>query len=127
VLSEVHGCRKARVHNLAGELNLRESFQALRLCRLAVVNDSAPLHLAQAARIPTFALFGSTVPGFGFGPRGPRDRVFQLELDCIPCGIHGHRECPLKTLACLEGLVVEPLAAAVIEEIRQARGERGPA
>jgi heptosyltransferase-2 len=122
VASQVHGCRKGRVHVLAGELNLRESFQALRLCRLAVVNDSAPLHLAQAAGIPTFALFGSTVPGFGFGPRGPRDQVFQLELDCIPCGIHGHRRCPLGTLACLSELDPETVARAVVDEVNQPAG-----
>ena len=119
VASHVHGCRKGRIHNLAGELTLRESYQALRLCKLAVVNDSAPLHLAQAARIPTFALFGSTVPAFGFGPRGPHDRVFQLELDCIPCGIHGHRRCPLGTLACLEDLAPRAVADAVLEELRR--------
>lgn len=127
VLEQVHGCRKARVHILAGELNLRESFQALRLCRLAVVNDSAPLHLAQAARIPTFALFGSTVPAFGFGPRGPRDRVFQRQLDCIPCGIHGHRACPLATLDCLAGLDPAPVAEAVIAEIAHAPATGRPA
>jgi heptosyltransferase-2 len=90
--------------NLAGGVSLRASYQVLRRCRAAVVNDSAPLHLAQAAGVPTLALFGSTVPAFGFGPQGPRDRVLQRELACRPCGRHGHRRCPLGTLACLEEL-----------------------
>lgn len=113
--AQVHNCRRHRVHNLAGAFSLRESFQALRLCRLALVNDSAPLHLAQAAGTPTFALFGSTVPEFGFGPRGPLDRVFQQRLDCVPCGIHGHRRCPLGTLACLRELSPRELLPAVLE------------
>ena len=121
VEAEVHSCRRHRVHILAGELSLRESLQALRLCRLAVVNDSAPLHLAQAARVPTFALFGSTVPAFGFGPRGAHDRVFQTRLDCIPCGIHGRRACPLGTLACLEELKPEAVLEAVVAEFARAR------
>lgn len=126
VAREVHNCRQGRVHLLAGELGLRESYQALRLCRLAVVNDSAPLHLAQAARIPTLAVFGSTVPAFGFGPRGPRDRVLQLSLDCIPCGIHGRRACPLGTLACLEELHPEVVLEAAIAEFERRRtGEGG--
>lgn len=119
VVAEGAGGRfRGRVHNLAGELGLRESYQALRLCRLAVVNDSAPLHLAQAARIPTFAIFGSTVPEFGFGPRGPKDRVFQVELDCIPCGRHGRKTCPLGTLACLEGVESDAVFEAVRERMK---------
>jgi len=107
--------RREGLHDFAGLLGVRESYQALRLSRLAVVNDSAPLHLAQAARIPTLAVFGSTVPAFGFGPRQPHDRVFQLALDCIPCGIHGRRRCPLGTLGCMEGLAAGPVMEAVRE------------
>jgi len=118
---------RARVHNLAGELGLRESYQALRLCWLAVVNDSAPLHLAQAARIPTFAVFGSTLPAFGFGPRGERDRVFRVELDCAPCGRHGRRRCPLGTLACLEGVDAGAVFAAVRERLAADREAEGRA
>ncbi|MCB9473251.1 MAG: glycosyltransferase family 9 protein [Candidatus Delongbacteria bacterium] len=104
-------------HSLAGELGLRESFQLLRRCCAAVVNDSAPLHLSQAAGVPTFALFGSTVTAFGFGPRGPRDRVLELPLDCRPCGRHGHRRCPLGTLACLETLAPQLVLEALASEL----------
>jgi heptosyltransferase II len=114
-----------RVHNLAGELGLRESYQALRLCRLAVVNDNAPLHLAQAARISTFAIFGSTVPEFGYGPRGPGDRVFRVDLECSPCGGHGRRSCPLGTLACLEQIGADEVFAAVLERLEAARQAEG--
>lgn len=100
-------------HSLAGRLSLRESCQLMRHCRAAVVNDSAPLHLAQAAGVPTFALFGSTIPAFGFGPQGPRDRVLERPLSCRPCGRHGRRSCPLGTLACLEGVLPETVMAAL--------------
>ena len=33
-----------------------------------MTNDSAPLHLASAMNTPTVAIFGPTVPEFGFGP-----------------------------------------------------------
>lgn len=122
VASQVHNCRRHRVINLAGAFTLRESYQALKLCRLALVNDSAPLHLAQAAGTPTFAVFGSTVPEFGFGPRGTQDRVFQLRLDCVPCGIHGHASCPLGTLACMEQLGPQSLLPAVLELFESQRG-----
>lgn len=125
VADHVHDCHKSRVHILAGRIGLRESYQLLRRCCLAVVNDSAPLHLAQAAGVPTFALFGSTIPGFGFGPRGAQDKVFQVDLDCIPCGRHGHRRCPLDTLACMERLDPERVLGAALELIQSAQSGRG--
>ncbi len=108
-------------HNLAGELGLRESCELLRQCSLALVNDSAPLHLAQAAGCPTWAFFGSTVLSFGFGPQRPRDRVFEIELDCRPCGRHGHRSCPLGTLACMKGIDPEAVLQEVLAFLEESR------
>jgi heptosyltransferase-2 len=125
IASHVHGCHKSRIHMLAGKLGLRESYQLLRLCSLAVVNDSAPLHLAQAAGIPTFAVFGSTVPEFGFGPRGERDHVLQVRLECVPCGRHGHRECPLGTLACMAELKPAMVLEKVLAELEISRRPDG--
>jgi heptosyltransferase II len=102
-----------RVHNIAGQFGLRESMQILKRSSLAVVNDSAPLHLAQAAGTPTFAIFGSTIPEFGFGPRGPRDRIFRQDLPCVPCGSHGRRRCPLDTMDCMEKTSARQLMDAI--------------
>ena len=104
-----------RMINLAGTIALRESYQILRFCRAAVVNDSAPLHLAQAAGTPTLAIFGSTWPAFGFGPRGPKDRVVQVKPKCKPCGIHGKRVCPTGTLECLLDVKADHVAAQLRE------------
>ncbi len=54
-----------------GTLTLRESAALLARCRLLVTNDSAPLHFAQAVGTPTVAVFGPTLPSFGFGPLNP--------------------------------------------------------
>ncbi len=105
----------ARVADLAGRTNLRASFAVLERAACLVTNDSAPMHLGVAAGVPVVALYCSTVPRFGFGPRGARDVALGVDgLDCRPCGIHGHRACPLGHFRCGQDLP----AARVLAEVR---------
>ncbi len=108
------------VLDLAGRCSLRESYAVLRRCAAVITNDSLPLHLGTAADIPVVALFCSTVPAFGFGPRGPRDRVVEVaDLSCRPCGIHGHPACPEGHFRCGEDLA----PALALEAVRAALRE----
>jgi heptosyltransferase-2 len=67
-----------------------------------ISNDSAPMHLGVAVRTPVVAIFGATVPEFGFAPRGLRDEIVEVKgLSCRPCGIHGGRKCPIGTFDCM--------------------------
>ncbi len=107
-----------RIRDRCGRTTLRQSYLLLRRARCLVCNDSAPLHLGQAAEIPTIALFGSTVPAFGFGPQGQRDRVLSVNLSCKPCSLHGVNKCPRGDFPCLEALRPEAVAAAVLSCLR---------
>jgi heptosyltransferase-2 len=99
-----------------GRLTVRQSVEAIRRAAVLVTNDSAPLHFAQAVDTPTVAIFGSTAPGFGFGPRGPRDRVVQLDgLPCRPCSAHGPPSCPLGHHLCMKSLSVQDVLQAIEE------------
>ena len=82
--------------NLAGKLGLLESAALMRDAQMNFMNDSAPLHLASAVNARTTAVFCSTVGSFGFGPLAEDAVIVETEehLDCRPCGLHGHRECP---------------------------------
>ena len=112
--NEVLAAAEGRSWNAAGELGLRASAALLGRASVLITNDSAPLHLAAAAGTPVVAIFGPTVPEFGFGPRGPRDAVVQLSgLACRPCSSHGPRVCPLGHHRCMIELSVERVAAAV--------------
>lgn len=112
------------VVNTAGQLSLRRSAELLRRCRLVVTNDSAPLHLAGAVGTPTFALFGATVPAFGFGPLGPDDRTFGIErLSCRPCAIHGGTRCPIGTFVCMEHLDPEVILRAALDLLQHRKEE----
>ena len=81
-----------------------------------VTNDSAPLHFAQAVGTPTVAIFGPTIPGFGFGPRGPGDHALGVDgLACRPCSAHGPAACPLGHHSCMQSLAVETVLRAMEE------------
>ena len=88
--------------NLAGKLSLLESAALMQGAAMNYVNDSAPLHLCSAMNAPTTAIFCSTVPAFGFGPLADNARIVETPepLDCRPCGLHGHRACPLGHFRC---------------------------
>lgn len=114
-----------RIVSVAGRLSLRASAEVMRQCRLVITNDSAPLHIAGAVGTTTFALFGATVPAFGFGPLGPDDRAFGVEgLTCRPCAIHGGRTCPIGTFACMEHLTPEEILRAAVDLLQHCKEER---
>jgi len=104
-----------RAVSAAGELSLRASAALIERAAVLVTNDSAPLHLATAVGTPVVALFGPTVPEFGFGPRGPGDVILGLaDLACRPCSSHGPQVCPLGHHRCMRDLSVDTVAKAVI-------------
>jgi heptosyltransferase-2 len=98
-----------------GRLSLLASAELVRRCAVLVTNDSAPLHLASAMQTPTVAIFGPTVPEFGFGPLAPRASVVGHEgLPCRPCDRHGPQRCPLGHFRCMRELT----PARVAERVR---------
>jgi len=106
----------ARAVNACGRLSLRESAALIARAAVLVTNDSAPLHFASAVGTPIVAIFGPTIPAFGFGPRGPRDQVAEVEgLPCRPCSRHGPAVCPLGHHRCMTSLAVEDVLLAIEE------------
>jgi heptosyltransferase II len=103
-----------RAVSAAGALGLRAAASLISRAAVLVTNDSAPLHLATAAGTPVVALFGPTVPAFGFGPRRPEDLTLGVDnLPCRPCSKHGPETCPLGHHRCMRALSVETVAEAV--------------
>ncbi len=93
-----------KVHVYAGELTLLQSAALMQGAVMNYVNDSAPMHLCSAMDAPVTAIYCSTVPEFGFGPRSSNRTVLQTseKLACRPCGLHGFRECPKGHFKCAE-------------------------
>lgn len=105
------------VLNSAGRLSLRRSAELIKRCRVLVTNDTAPMHLACAVGTRVVAIFGPTVPEFGFYPYGDGHVIIQKELPCRPCGIHGGRRCPKKHFDCMRKISVEEVYRAVTEDL----------
>jgi len=106
------------VIDLAGLLSLRQSTLLLAHCRCLISNDSAPVHLASAARTPTIVLFGPTIPAFGFGPFMTKHAIIQHQLSCRPCGVHGAPSCPIKTHACMMAISVDEVMDKILDFTR---------
>ncbi|MCX6639829.1 MAG: glycosyltransferase family 9 protein [bacterium] len=70
--------------NLAGRTNLREAIALISKMNLFITNDSGPLHLAYAMRVPTISFFGPESPR-RYGPLGEAHTAFFKGLDCSPC------------------------------------------
>jgi heptosyltransferase-2 len=91
-----------------GKLSLLGSSELLARARLLITNDSSPQHLASAMNTPTIAIFGPTVPAFGFGPLAPHSLIAELpDLPCRPCHHHGPPTCPLTHWKCMRDLSVD--------------------
>jgi heptosyltransferase-2 len=104
----------ARIRSAAGELPLRISAALIERASALVTNDSAPLHVAGAVGTRVVAIFGPTVPAFGFGPLGARDAVAEVHhLTCRPCSKHGPMVCPLIHHRCMKDLSVDEVMAAL--------------
>ncbi len=115
-----------RVRSAAGGVGPRVSAALIERAEALVTNEAAALHLATAVGTPVVALFGPTVPGYGFGPIGPLDLTLGVdELLCRPCAPSGHQAvCPLDHHRCLEGLSVTTVADALESVVARARERR---
>ncbi len=106
----------------AGKFTLLQSAELIGRAQVLVTNDSAPLHLGVSMGTPVAAIFGPTVPEFGFAPYGPDDVIIQREnLECRPCTKHGGPSCPIGTFECMLSVSPESVAARVVAMTMRSR------
>jgi heptosyltransferase II len=104
--------------SLAGKTSLPQMLAVLQRASVLLCNDSAPLHLANLVGCRVVAVFGPTIPAFGFAPRGERDTVLEDEgLACRPCSSHGAHECPLGTHECMRNVTPERVIEALLRDL----------
>ena len=103
--------------NAAGALTLLQSAALAARCSAVVSNDTGMSHVAAAMDTPVVAVFGPTVPAFGFVPHGPGHQVVEIPLDCRPCSSHGGNRCPIGTHDCMRGIAVERVIEAVAVQL----------
>ena len=118
-------CGQAAI-NLVGRMGLHELAAAINRCDVFVTNDSGPMHIAVARRVPTVAVFCATTPELGFYPYTSNAIVVQRRLDCRPCASHGGRRCPLRTEACIREIPPEAVLHAVEKLLSSATRGKSP-
>lgn len=93
--------KRSLIVNTCGKLSLLQTALLMKNATRVICNDSAPSHLASAVNAPQTVIFCSTVTKFGFGPLSDDSKVVELvNLSCRPCGLHGHKKCPLTHFRC---------------------------
>lgn len=88
ILSKSKYKDKILYENLCGKTNIRECYAIYENLHMAICVDSGNAHLAAAAGIPTYVLFGPTRPDKWL-PKGKRVYSIKLKqnLPCQPCDV----------------------------------------
>lgn len=104
-------CKTNVPENLAGKLSLLQSAALMEGAHMNYVNDSGPLHLCSSMNAPVTSVFCSTIPGFGFTPLSDKRFVVETteDLECRPCGLHGHKACPKGHFNCAKSITSNQL------------------
>lgn len=76
--------------NLTGKTTIRQLLGVISHASLFITNDSGPMHIANAMKIPVVAIFGPTDHKIT-GPFHEPSLVIKKEVACWPCH---YRECP---------------------------------
>ena len=85
VCDDVARFAKHQTISIAGLLTFSETAALLSFADLAVTNDTATLHLADAVQVPrVVSIFGPTDPSV-LAPQNERHIVFRSSLPCAPC------------------------------------------
>ncbi len=107
--------------SIAGRTSVPDLTALIARARGIVTNDSGPAHVASAVGTPVVAIFGPTVPAFGFVPWGEASRIVEHpSLPCRPCSPHGPEVCPLGHHRCMREIPKEQVIGA-LERVLETR------
>ncbi len=98
--------------SVVGKTTFPELIEIMRGCRLAVSNDSGPMHIAAAVGVPVIAIFGPTSPQ-RTGPYGKSHLIVQSGAACSPCF---KKKCA--DLKCMKNVTPEEVGKRVREVLK---------
>lgn len=85
-----------------------------------ITMDSANMHLASIASVPTISVWGATHPYCGFkGWRQHDADIVQLPMTCRPCSVFGSKPCYRGDYQCLTAISPKTIADKAVEKISQ--------
>ncbi len=102
LFDELQKQTKTELVDLCGKLSISQLISAIDQCDVIISNDSGPMHIAAALKIPQIAIFGATHPKLGFAPLNEKAIILKADLPCQPCSLHGGEKCPKKHFRCMK-------------------------
>lgn len=102
---------------LSGATTIRELMAALKRCAMLLTNDTGPMHIASAFRVPVVAIFGPT-DWRTTSPFGDAHAIVRQPVDCAPCLL---RECPIDH-RCMTRVSVEQVYEAATQQLSGVSG-----
>ncbi|TKJ33591.1 lipopolysaccharide heptosyltransferase II [bacterium (candidate division B38) B3_B38] len=99
---------------LTGKTTLQELIAVISLCQLFISNDSGPMHLAAALRVPTIGIFGPTDERIT-APWGEGHSVISKQLDCRPCQL---ADCPTEH-RCMKAITAEEVYSVARQKLTE--------
>lgn len=100
------------VLNRVGQWSLMQTAALLQRAHLLLSNDSGLMHMATALQVPVVAVFGPTVPEFGFYPFQAQAQVLSHPIPCRPCSTKGSNRCPRRHHDCMQRVSSAQVLAA---------------
>ncbi|MDH4186450.1 MAG: lipopolysaccharide heptosyltransferase II [Nitrospira sp.] len=97
---------------LSGATTIRELMAVVQRCSLLLTNDTGPMHIASALKVPVVAIFGPT-DWRTTSPFGRPHAIVRQPVDCAPCLL---RECPIDH-RCMTGVTVEQVYEASLASV----------
>jgi ADP-heptose:LPS heptosyltransferase len=119
----------ARVLGIASGLPLAVFAALMKECDLVVVNDTGPMHIAAAQKVPVVAIIGPTHPAYT-PPRGDLHQVVWAGVRCSPCynpeestfgtPLRGKKrfQCWRSTHECMVAITAEEVFDVVVRQLR---------
>lgn len=102
-----------------GKVTLMELAALLKKCCVFVTNDSGPMHIAVAMRVPLVSMFGAS-PVQGFWPYNDISIVLKTPLPCHPCYEHA---CKLGGLECMHAITVDEVISETLLQVDRPHGQ----
>jgi ADP-heptose:LPS heptosyltransferase len=104
-----------RATNGCGKYTLYQSAAILQHADCVITGDTGLMHISAALHKPTAAIFGSTIPEYGYYPYmpGERDKFRNFEvcpLNCRPCSKFGSSKCRRKHFKCMKNISATEVA-----------------
>jgi len=105
---------------LSGGTTIRELMAAVKRCAMLLTNDTGPMHIASAFRVPVVAIFGPT-DWRTTSPIGDAHAIVRQPVDCAPCLL---RECPIDH-RCMTRVTVDQVYEAGLSSLSSRGGLSG--